>query len=111
MQERRWINRYQPQTLVTGTMLLYIEGVFNMVRSNQLLLLMGILMFPAAYLIANEKKIGWILGVFASLTAIAIRIMVIGLGLNLLFALIFPIVLATLLLHPTSREYQKIWFK
>jgi len=59
MQERRWINRYQPQTLVTGTMLLYIEGVFNMVRSNQLLLLVGLLMFPAGYLIANDKKIGW----------------------------------------------------
>ncbi len=111
MQKRRWINRYQPQTLVTGTMLLYIEGVFNMVRGNQLLLVMGILMFPAAYLIANEKKIGWILGVFSSLAAIAIRIMFIELGLNLLFTLIFPIVLATLLLHPTSREYQKIWFK
>jgi len=92
-------------------MLLYIEGVFNMVRGNQLLLVMGILMFPAAYLIANEKKIGWILGVFSSLAAIAIRIMFIELGLNLLFTLIFPIVLATLLLHPTSREYQKIWFK
>ncbi|HJP16935.1 MAG TPA: hypothetical protein QF762_08210 [Acidimicrobiales bacterium] len=111
MQKRRWINRYQPQTLMTGTMLLYIEGVFNMVRGNQLLLVMGILMFPAAYLIANEKKIGWILGVFSSLAAIAIRIMFIELGLNLLFTLIFPIVLATLLLHPTSREYQKIWFK
>ncbi len=96
---------------MTGTMLLYIEGVFNMVRGNQLLLVMGILMFPAAYLIANEKKIGWILGVFSSLAAIAIRIMFIELGLNLLFTLIFPIVLATLLLHPTSREYQKIWFK
>ncbi len=111
MQKRRWINRYQPQTLMTGTMLLYIEGVFNMVRGNQLLLVMGILMFPAAYLIANEKKIGWILGVFSSLAAIAIRIMFIELDLNLLFTLIFPIVLATLLLHPTSREYQKIWFK
>ena len=111
MQKRRWINRYQPQTLMTGTMLLYIEGVCNMVRGTQLLLVMGILMFPAAYLIANEKKIGWILGVFSSLAAIAIRIMFIELGLNLLFSLIFPIVLATLLLHPTSREYQKIWFK
>ncbi len=111
MQERRWINRYQPQTLVTGTMLLYIEGLFNMVRGNQLLLLVGVLMFPAAYLIANEKKIGWVLGIATSLIAIAIRVVAIGPGLNVLFALIFPVVLATLLLHPTSREYQKIWFK
>jgi len=111
MQERRWINRYQPQTLVTGTMLLYIEGLFNMVRGSQLLLLVGVLMFPAAYLIANEKKTGWTLGIATSLIAIAIRVVTIGLGLNVLFALIFPVVLATLLLHPTSREYQKIWFK
>ena len=111
MQERRWINRYQPQTLVTGTMLLYIEGLFNMVRGSQLLLLVGVLMFPAAYLIANEKKIGWTLGIATSLIAIAIRVLAIGPGLNVLFALIFPVVLATLLLHQTSREYQKIWFK
>ena len=108
MQERRWINRYQPQTLVTGTMLLYIEGVFNMIRNNQLLLLVGLLMFPAGYLIANEKKIGWKLGVITSIAAIIIRI--VGYG-NFLFSLIFPVVLAALLLHPTSREYQKIWFQ
>jgi len=108
MQERRWINRYQPQTLVTGTMLLYIEGVFNMIRNNQLLLLVGLLMFPAGYLIANDKKIGWKLGVIASIAAIIIRI--VGYG-NFLFSLIFPVVLAALLLHATSREYQKIWFK
>ncbi|MBD35145.1 MAG: hypothetical protein CL512_00055 [Actinobacteria bacterium] len=108
MQERRWINRYQPQTLVTGTMLLYIEGVFNMIRNNQLLLLVGLLMFPAGYLIANDKKIGWKLGVTASIAAIIIRI--VGYG-NFLFSLIFPVVLAALLLHPTSREHQKIWFK
>ena len=108
MQERGWINRYQPQTLVTGTMLLYIEGVFNMIRNNQLLLLVGLLMFPAGYLIANDKKIGWKLGVIASIAAIIIRI--VGYG-NFLFSLIFPVVLAALLLPPTSREYQKIWFK
>ena len=96
MQERRWINRYQPQTLVTGTMLLYIEGVFNMIRNNQLLLLVGLLMFPAGYLIANDKKIGWKLGVIASIAAIIIRI--VGYG-NFLFSLIFPVVLALSLIH------------
>ena len=92
-------------------MLLYIEGLFNMVRGNQVLLLVGVLMFPAAYLIANEKKVGWTLGIATSLIAIAIRLLAIGPGLNVLFALIFPVVLAALLLRPTSREYQKIWFK
>ena len=36
-----------PQTLASATMLLYIEGVFNLVR-GQTLFLVGIAMFPAA---------------------------------------------------------------
>ena len=31
--------------------------------------------------------------------------------MTLAFALLFPIVLLVLLVHPVSREYQRIWFK
>ena len=37
--QRRWVNRHQPQTLATGTMLLYIEGFFSLVRGSTDLLL------------------------------------------------------------------------
>ncbi len=110
--ERRWINRMQPQTLASATMLLYIEGLFNLVR-GQTLFVVGITMFPAAWAIANNKRWGWRLGVAAAVLAILIRLALYGLAspVNLAFALLFPVVLLALLLHPQSREHQKIWFE
>ena len=55
---RRWINRYQPQTLVMGTMLLYLEGFFSLLRGSSVLLVTGLAMFPAGFLVANDKRIG-----------------------------------------------------
>jgi len=109
--ERRWINRMHPQTLASATMLLYIEGVFNLVR-GQTLFLVGIAMFPAAWAIANDKRWGWRLGVGAAAVAILIRLAWYGLTspLSLAFALLFPVVLLALLVHPQSREHQRIWF-
>lgn len=92
-------------------MLLYIEGVFNLVR-GQTLFLAGIAMFPSAWAIANNKRWGWRLGVVAASAAILIRLAWYGLSspMTVAFALLFPVVLLTLLLHPQSREHQRIWF-
>ncbi|SVA95688.1 uncharacterized protein METZ01_LOCUS148542, partial [marine metagenome] len=38
MPSRRWVNRHQPQTLVLATVLLYMEGLFNLARGAGLLL-------------------------------------------------------------------------
>ncbi|GIS99836.1 MAG: hypothetical protein CM1200mP26_15490 [Acidimicrobiales bacterium] len=59
-----------PQTLASATMLLYIEGLFNLVR-GQSLFLVGIFMFPAAWAIANDKRWGWRLGVGSAAVAIS----------------------------------------
>ncbi len=107
--QRRWVNRHQPQTLATGTMLLYIEGFFSLVRGSTDLLL-GLLMFPSGYLVANDKKVGWQIAVVVSALAIVARIRIYGFGSSLLIALLFPVVLLALLLHPMSREHQRIWF-
>ena len=109
--QRRWINRYQPQTLVIGTMLLYLEGVFSMIRGSKVLLLLGLLMLPSAYLIANDKKVGWQMAVAVSSLAVLARIQIYGLDSRLMLALLFPCVLLALLLHPMSREHQRIWFE
>ncbi len=108
--QRRWVNRPQPQTLATGTMLLYIEGFFSLVRGSTDLLLLGLLMFPSGYLVANDKKVGWQIAVVVSALAIVARIRIYGFGSSLLIALLFPVVLLALLLHPMSREHQRIWF-
>ena len=100
-----------PQTLASATMLLYIEGVFNLVR-GQVLFLVGVAMFPAAWAIANDKRWGWRLGVVAASLAVFIRLAWYGLSspISLAFALLFPVVLLAPLVHPQSREHQRIWF-
>ena len=109
MQTRRWINRYQPPTLVLGKTLLYIDGVFNIGR-GRVFALIGIAMLLAGYGIANDKKIAWRLGVAASILSVAMRLTYHSAGIETIFSLVFPIALLTLLLHPLSRDYQKIWF-
>ena len=100
-----------PQTLASATMLLYIEGIFNLVR-GQSLFLVGIVMFPAGFAIANDKRWGWRLGVGGAAMAVLVRLWWYGLGqpMSLAFALLFPVVLLVLLVHPQSREHQRIWF-
>ena len=109
MQTRRWINRYQTQPLDLGNTLLYIEGVFNIAR-GRVFALIGIAMLLAGYGIANDKKIAWRLGVAASILSVAMRLTYHSPGIETIFSLVFPIALLTLLLHPLSRDYQKIWF-
>ena len=70
--------------------------------------------FAAGVLISNSQRLGWTLG--ASLAAgavIAPFLAFDGLGFltgRYLFTWMFDIALAALLLHPQSRQYQKIWF-
>jgi len=112
METRRWINRYQPQTLVSGTVLLYIEGLFNLVRGPELMVL-GLVMFPAAYGIANDRRWAWRLGVGAAALAVLSRLASVGtygFSPTMLLILVFPVALLALLVHPTSREHQRIWF-
>lgn len=112
MESRRWLNRHQPQTLVTGTMLLYIEGLFNLVRGTELMFI-GLAMFPAAYAIANDRRWGWRLGVGAAAVAVLLRIgSIVSYGFTpiVLLILVFPVALLALLVHPISREYQRVWF-
>ncbi len=108
--QRRWLNRHQPQTLLTATMLLYLEGLFSLLRGSPILLLVGLLMFPSAYLIANDRRIGWKMAVTLAAVGIIDRIRIVGPDIQLFLALLFPTILLCLLLHPMSREHQRHWF-
>jgi len=115
MQARSWLNRLHPQTLLSATMLLYIEGLFNLIREPNfgLLAIVGAAMFPAAWGLANDRRWGWRLGIVTASLAVVWRLRWYGLGNPVTTALIllFPVVLLVLLLHPTSREHQRIWFR
>ena len=63
------------------------------------------------YGIANERRWGYRLCVGASIAMLVVSLWVFVLGHGVgIINLFFAVVLVALLLHPQSREYQKIWF-
>ena len=66
----------------------------------------------AAFGTANEKRWGYLLGVGASglYLLFTLYAMVRG-SFGSVITLLFAGVLVALLLHPQSREYQKVWFR
>jgi hypothetical protein len=144
MQTRQWTNRSLPQTLQIGLILLYIRAVTTLLGLNQqfitfpgsefrsdftvknwpLQLVLVAVLAAGGYLIANERKIGWILGVIgAALPLVGRLLLMVGTSLSTVdvpqvapwryngFGLMFEVALFALLVHPQSRHYQRIWFK
>jgi hypothetical protein len=119
VRQRRWTDPTQPQTLQIAVFLLYLDGFFGLLRLPSLSGLVAVVAGPlSGYLIANEKKIGYRLGVAFSMLRPALLILFLFReGLDELFEpffllnAMFPVAQLLLLVHPTSRDYQRIWFK
>ena len=115
MNENRFLNPHHPQTLYSAVSLGYIEAVFNLISFSPLLILIGIGLAAGGYGIANEKKWGYTLAVAsASLQVILVLAIYGGATFTNVFALLnflFDAALVAWLLHPMSRDYQRIWFR
>ncbi len=119
MERRRWLNPAQPQTLQIAIFLLYINAaflLFDMLRLSVFDMIYLILVggqVAAGFGIANERKWGYGLGIAMAFLPFLYRFYRLGNpieGVNIL-TLMFEIALVALLLHPQSRDYQRIWFK
>lgn len=140
MPQRRWYNPHVPQTLAIAQILLYINAVFAFLYevlaprtgTAGVVRLLAVVAVGAyvfgGHGIANERKIGWQVGVAASFSPFVLRFLIaqtsygglvplsekiryaVGLTGGGLLSLIFDIALIALLLHPMSRNHQKIWF-
>jgi hypothetical protein len=120
MGTRRWLNQTQPQTLVIAVMLFYLDaaflGLFGVLGGGLstfgLLFIVGFA--GAGYGIANERKWGYWLGLaLAGLRLLFVLrpMLTLGMaGINML-DLLFAGAKVGLLVHPMSREYQRVWFK
>lgn len=114
MRFERWTNPSLPQTLQIGVLLLYIDAFFGVLYGFVFAFPLGtavVVGFALAGLgIANEMRWAWVLGIVVSVIDVLFIVasgQYAGLGIiNLLFA----VALVALLVHPQSREYQKIWF-
>ena len=114
----KWVNQFQPQTLYMATILCYIDAVFGFIFpfGTSLLAAYAIVALLAlgGFGIANEKKWGYAVAVTGALLQVIMLFAVLGLSVltsTAIISLLFDGALVALLLHPMSREYQRIWFK
>ena len=113
----RWVDRSQPQTLMSATVLLYINAVLALIGGGLWTVWYGVPIgavlvvgqAAAGLGIANEKKWGYWLGV--ALTAGWVAFLIHYFSFVFIISLLFYIALLALLLHPQSRAYRKIWFR
>jgi hypothetical protein len=145
METRRWINQGQPQTMQIAVFLLYFNAVFTLILGGEsdayiyiamlklgvtdtnllqelVRIVISVALGAAGFLIANERKWGYRLGVIAAALPLvgAVVLMLLptmndiprfGLEQLGLITLLFDVALFALLVHPQSRDYERIWFK
>jgi xanthine/uracil permease len=113
--EHRFFNPHQPQTLQSAVILCYIDAVLGLLQMNPITLLISIGLAAGGYGIANEKKWGYTLAVASAILQVVLLLAFFGIGglnnVSILLAFLFDALLVALLLHRMSREYQRIWFK
>ena len=135
---RKWFDRMQPQTMQIATWLLYLNGFFALigfmdksdwigfarVDKGALGSLIGLVVVASfiggGYLMANDRKIGYRLALIAAFSPFALRIWILwsipGTSVidkitgNDTIGFIFEAALCALLLHPQSREHQRLWY-
>jgi hypothetical protein len=115
-QQWKWVNQFQPQTLYMATILCYVDAVFGLLFSGGLFvnLLVAACLGVGALGIANEKRWGYAVAVGGALLQVILLFAVFGASVftsTVLISFLFDAALVALLLHPMSREYQRIWFK
>ncbi len=115
---QRFFDQSQPQTLQIATFLLYLDAALLFLGGGLFVFPLGFLLTigsaAGAFGMANQKKWGY---------GVAVAVAVIGLvypftqGASLdamlkyaTVQLMMAVALVCLLLHPQSREYQRIWF-
>jgi hypothetical protein len=124
METRRWTNPSQPQTLQIAVFLLYFRAVFGLLLGSAAFrfgLVVGLAsvigMAAGGFGIANEKKWGYQVAVAVALFDLLPFVLIVlnsGPGVlvspAVMLSLLFPVALVALLLHPQSRDYQRLWF-
>ena len=135
---RKWFDRMQPQTMQIATWLLYLNGFFALIgfmdksdwtgiariekgALGSLVGLIAVASFIAGgYLMANDRRIGYRLALVAAFSPFILRIWILWsyprwgaidkITGNDTIGFIFEAALCALLLHPQSREHQRLWY-
>ena len=123
MDERKWFDRSQPQTLQITVWLLYLNAAFGLLDiliygvSGRWFALPGLLILAEAwggFGIANERRIAYRFSLVCSALFAAFWIVALVIthgSFNALVSTMFSVALFVALVHPVTRSYQKIWFR
>ena len=90
--------------------LFYFTAVFQLLYSGGYVfgLAIGFGLVGAGLGIANEYKWGYVLGLVMSALVLLRTLIITPIPI---LTLMFDVALVALLVHPQSRDYQRIWFK
>jgi hypothetical protein len=134
---RKWFDRMQPQTLQIATWLLYLNGFFAIVgflgsedwigfaRLSKGIpgAIAGLAVIACfvlgGFLMANDRRLGYRLALIGAFSPFVLRLWVLWdvpvstfdkITGNNFISFIFDVALCALLLHPQSREHQRLWY-
>ncbi len=119
----RWFNPSHPQTMQTAVFLGYFAAVFGLLfgaggRDVGLQILTSVGLGAGAFGVANNKRIGYYALIVFSVIRVLLILAFLRYSLDIIFVLryvlnplVFPAALVAAVLHPHTREYQKIWFE
>lgn len=112
MDQKKWFNQMQPQTLQFACILLYLNAVFGLFYFlRDPLEFISMIGAAAAFGIANDRKWGWYLALGVAVLNTLLVLLFPPAFFYLVVSLMFRVLLVVLLLHPMTRSYQKLWFK
>ena len=115
MNQRRWINQSQPQTLQGAVIFSYLNAVLALILTfgHAAYFVVLLALAVAAFGIANDRRWGyWGAIVLGGIYCVGLLVLLIaGGGFGAILDLLFGGILMALLLHPESRHYERIWFK
>jgi hypothetical protein len=112
----KWMDASQPQTLQGAILFSYISAalaLFTLLFAGPGPYLMLVLLGAAAYGIANERRVAYRAAVALAclyLFAQVVFLIIVRGGFGALLDVLFAGLLVVLLLHPDSRQYERVWF-
>jgi hypothetical protein len=114
--EYRFLNPSQPQTLVNATILCYLQAFFGLIGSGGLaaIILVSVGQGAGGFGIANEKRWGYGLALVSAVLNVVAWLYYFGtevFAFPVIISFGFAVLLVALLVHPMSRNYQRIWFR
>lgn len=117
----RWTNPSLPQTLQIAVFLFYMDAVFTVLFGGLNVPILALLAaggVAAGLGIANEKRWGYQLAVVVTSIGVALLLWAVVLSgpdllidIEFLFYALIPVAMFIAVVHPLSRQHQRIWFR